>query len=33
MTDKMAEKTFKNRVKELAFLNELYEQNSAKLIV
>src|SRR3989344_4508450 len=29
----MAEKTFKNRVKELAFLNELYEKNSAKLII
>src|SRR3989344_6645249 len=29
----MAEKTFKNRIKELAFLNELYERNIAKLIV
>jgi len=29
----MHEKTFKNRVKELAFLNELYEKNTAKLIV
>ncbi len=33
MTNTMAEKIFKNRVKELAFLNELYEKNSAKLIV
>lgn len=33
MTDKMAEKIFKNRVKELSFLNELYEKNSAKLII
>jgi len=29
----VAEKEFKNRVKELALLNELYEKNSAKLIV
>ncbi len=29
----MIEKTFKDRIKELAFLNELYEKNSAKLIV
>ena len=33
MTNKMIEKTFKNRVKELSFLNELYEKNSAKLII
>ena len=29
----MTEKMFKNRVKELAFLNELYEKGTAKLIV
>lgn len=29
----MTEKTFKNRVKELAFLNEIYEKGSAKLVV
>ena len=29
----MAEKTFKNRVEELAFLNEIYETGSAKLVV
>ena len=29
----MAEKTFKNRVKELDFLNELYQKDSAKLII
>lgn len=29
----MAEKTFKNRVKELEFLNEIYEKGSAKLVV
>ena len=29
----MIEKTFKNRLKELSFLNETYEKGSAKLIV
>lgn len=29
----MVEKTFKNRVKELDFLNELYQKDSAKLII
>lgn len=29
----MIEKTFKNRVKELAFLNEIYEKGNAKLVV
>ncbi len=29
----MEEKTFKNRVKELAFLNELYEKKVSKLII
>lgn len=33
MTNKMAEKTFKNRVKELEFLNDLYATGNAKLIV
>lgn len=29
----MVEKTFKNRAKELGFLNEIYEKGSAKLVV
>ncbi|MEK6928228.1 MAG: ATP-binding protein [Nanoarchaeota archaeon] len=29
----MTEKTFKNRIRELAFLNEIYEKGSAKLVV
>lgn len=29
----MAEKTFKNRIKELGFLNEIYEKGGAKLVV